>query len=87
MAEKKTKIEEEKVIVDVFNRFIENYSPAATYQAATAEFTTLEIQSCIEELTGLEVPHNEIYNLMIEAGFIYMQIQPLQFYWLLIEEE
>lgn len=87
MVEKKEKSDEEITITEVFNRFIENYTPAATYQAAHETFSTSEIQSCIEDLTGLEVPHNFIYNLMMEAGFIYMQILPLEFKWILLNRE
>lgn len=87
MTEKKELSNEEIEITKVFNRFIENYAPAATFEASHQEFSTAQIQKCIEELTGLEVPHNFIYNLMIEAGFIYFEMLPLQFRWIMLNKE
>lgn len=69
---------------------MEYYKPASTLQEASHFFSTEEIYNAIIDINpGSELSKNEVFQAMIDAGFIF-KVQPgkigLDFRWLLSQK-
>lgn len=66
------------------------FVPAQNRKDATHHFSTAEVKQAIKQLNpGLEVNDSDVYDAMIEAGFIFDTVpgaQSLIFKWLLIQK-
>lgn len=66
--------------------FIDQYSPAASKNAADVFYTTAEIGNAIYQHTGTRLSNADIFEMMSNMQYKYEAINGLEFTWLLKKE-